>query len=257
MQNRKKNIKLSALVVAHNEEKNLDACLSNLKLADEIVVILDKTNDNSKEIAKKYTKNIFEGSWEFEGERRNFGLKKCKGEWILEVDADEEVSKKLFSEIKSTIRLANPGYFLIPFNNFIGNKKIKYGWGASWGVSSAPRLSFKGCKKWNNTQRIHPSLTLRGIKGQLKSGINHFVDNDINDMLDRLKVYSDKKAADIISNNESIPPFYIIIRKSVTRFIKCYFSRKGYKEGKWGFLIALMASLFILVSYLKAILEKK
>ena len=100
-------------------------------------------------------------------------------------------------------------------------------------------------------------MTLRGIKGQLKSGINHFVDNDINDMLDRLKVYSDKKAADIVSNNESIPPFYIIIRKSVTRFIKCYFSRKGYKEGKWGFLIALMASLFILVSYLKAILEKK
>ena len=66
-----------------------------------------------------------------------------------------------------------------------------------------------------------------------------------------------KKAKDIISNNERIPPFFIILRKSVTRFIKCYISRKGYKEGKWGFLIALMASLYILVSYFKASIEKK
>ena len=138
-------------------------------------------------------------------------------------------------KLKVLLDLLTPGYFLIPFNNFIGNKKIKYGWGASWGVSSAPRLSFKGCKKWNNYQRIHPSLTLRGKKGHLKSGINHFVDNDINDMFDRLKVYSDKKAADIISNNEIIPSFYIIIRKSVTRFIKCYLAEKDIKEGKGGF----------------------
>ena len=76
-------------------------------------------------------------------------------------------------------------------------------------------------------------------------------------MIDRLKIYSDKKSADIITGKESIQHMLIIIRKSITRFIKCYISRKGYKEGKWGFLIALMASLFILISYLKASLEKK
>ena len=75
--------------------------------------------------------------------------------------------------------------------------------------------------------------------------------------IDRLKNYTDKKAKDIVSNNERIPPFFIILRKSVTRFIKCYISRKGYKEGKWGFLIALMASIYILVSYFKASIEKK
>ena len=74
-------------------------------------------------------------------------------------------------------------------------------------------------------------------------------------MLERLKSYSDKKAEDIISNKKKIPSLFIILRKSFTRFIKCYISRKGYKEGKWGFLIALMASLFILMSYLKASLE--
>ena len=50
---------------------------------------------------------------------------------------------------------------------------------------------------------------------------------------------------------------FIIIRKAITRFLKCYFSRKGYKEGRWGFLIALMAALFLIFSYFKASLESK
>ena len=252
MKNRKNNINLSALVVARNEENKLNSCLIKLTKADEIVVVLDRTTDDSKKIAKHYTKNIYEGSWILEGKRRNFGLGKCNGNWVLEVDADEEISTELFSEIRRKIKKADPGYFLIPFDNYIGNRKIKNGWGASWGVSAAPRLSFKGCKSWNENQRIHPSLILTGKKGHLKNTISHFVDEDINDMFDRLKDYSDKKAADIIANKEKIPSFFIIIRKSITRFIKCYISRKGYKEGKWGFLIALMASLFLLISYIKA-----
>ena len=79
------------------KKKNLILVLSKLKLVDEIVVVLDRTNDKSKSIAKKFTKNIYEGSWDLEGERRNFGLNKCKGDWILEIDADEHVTKKVYS----------------------------------------------------------------------------------------------------------------------------------------------------------------
>ena len=95
MKNRKKNIKLSALIIAHNEEKKYILVLANLSQVDEIVVVLDKTNDKSKKYCKNFTKKIYEGSWELEGERRNFGLKKCTGDWILEVDADEHVTKDL------------------------------------------------------------------------------------------------------------------------------------------------------------------
>ena len=49
-----------------------------------------------------------------------------------------------------------------------------------------------------------------------------------------------------------MPHFLIIIRKGITRFFKCFISRKGYKEGKWGFIIAIMASLYIVLSYMKA-----
>ena len=118
MKNRKNNINLSALVVARNEENKLHSCLIKLTKADEIVVILDRTTDDSKKIAKHYTKNIYEGSWILEGKRRNFGLGKCNGNWVLEVDADEHVSKELLIEIRENIEEAEPGYFLIPFDNF-------------------------------------------------------------------------------------------------------------------------------------------
>ena len=118
---------VSALVVAKNEENNLYDCLSSLKDTDEIVLILDKTTDKSKEIAEKFNCNINEGSWDNEGERRNFGIKKCKYEWIIEVDADERLSDGLIEEAKLAIKnldLNITGYFLIPFNNYIGSKKV-------------------------------------------------------------------------------------------------------------------------------------
>ena len=255
----KNNIKISALVVAHNEENKLASCLKKLVYADELVVVLDKTNDKSEIIAKKFGAKVYKGSWNIEANRRNFGIKKCLGDWILEIDADEHVPKELFTEIRKKIKNAKPGYFLIPFDNYIGKRKIRYGWGASWGVSAAPRLHFRGCKVWKKEQLIHPSISLNGKKMWLKSRIQHYVDEDLNDMIMRLVRYTDLKAIDIAKQNKKIPHFIITIRRGITRFLKCFISRKGYKEGKWGFIIALMASLYIILSYVKAteIREKK
>ena len=77
---------LSVLIVVHNEEKQLESCLKNISFGNELVVILDKCTDKSRQIAKKFTKKIFSGSWEIEGDRRNFGIKKCNCDWILEIE---------------------------------------------------------------------------------------------------------------------------------------------------------------------------
>ena len=80
-------------------------CLDALTFADEIIILLDDCTDNSKEIAKRYTKKIIEGRWPIEGDRRNLAIKNCKNNWILEVDADEIVSKSLAMEVKETIQI--------------------------------------------------------------------------------------------------------------------------------------------------------
>ena len=247
--------KLSALVVAHNEENQLATCLETLKFADEMVVVLDKCTDGTKDIADAFGAKTVEGAWPIEGHRRNTGLDACSGDWILEVDADERVTPELAAEIRATIENHEDGYFLVPFDNFIGDRRVRYGWGCSWGVSAAPRLSARGAKRWGD-QRIHPSLTLKGPKRELTGRIDHYVDRNITDMIKRLDSYSTAKARDLREHPDGVG-YARNIRRMFSRFYKCYVGRKGYREGKYGFLIALMAGLYPILSYLKAQLEEE
>ena len=249
------NPKLSALIVAHNEEEQIAECLESIKFADEIIVILDRCSDKTKEIAEQYGAKTIEGSWEIEGARRNLGLDVCTGDWILEIDADERVTPELAIEIRENIKKFSDGYFQIPFDNYISQRLVRYGWGCSWGVSSAARLSSKGAKTWG-MQRVHPSIKLHGKKRQLTARINHYVDRDISDMIKRLDSYTTAKAKDLRDNPDNVG-YIRNIRRIFSRFFKCYVSRKGYREGKYGFLIALMAGLYPILSYMKANLEKE
>ena len=247
--------RLSALVVAHNEEDQLEACLKRLVFADEIVVVLDRCTDGSAAIAQRFTERVVEGEWLIEGARRNLGIDTCTGDWIVEVDADERANPALAGEIRRYVAAAQPGYALIPFDNYIGERLVRYGWGASWGVSAAPRLFSRGAKRWGD-QRIHPSLTLSGARGRLTQPMVHYVDRDISDMLRRLDRYSTARAMDLRASGD-IGGLPRNLRRVVTRFFKCYVSRRGYREGAYGFLIALCASLYPLLAHLKARLENE
>ncbi len=253
---------LSVLVVVHNEAAQLADCLKTLDFADELVVVLDKCTDGSKAIAEHFAARLVEGAWEIEGQRRNLGIDACRGRWILEVDADERATPELGHEIRTVIGERNgatsavpsDGYFLLPFDNYIGERLVRHGWGGSWGVSAAPRLFAKGAKRWGD-QRIHPSLSLNGPRRWLSTPIRHNVDRDISDMLQRLDRYSTARAADLRAAGD-IGNLASNIRRIFSRFGKCYISRKGYREGAYGFLIALMAGLYPILSHLKARLEK-
>lgn len=251
MSERKK--RLSALVVAHNEADQLHDCLSCLTFADQLVVVLDKCTDASKSIAKGFGAKIVEGAWDIEGPRRMAGIAACDGDWIVEVDADERVGPDLAQEILATIEDAPFGYFLIPFDNYVGARLVRYGWGASWGVSATARLFAKGAKHWGD-QRIHPGVTLEGKRGWLSRRMVHYVDKDISDMIMRLDRYSTARARDLRASGK-IGTLPDNIRRLFSRFFKCYIGRKGYREGAYGVLIALMAGLFPLLSHLKARLE--
>ncbi len=247
-------VQLSALIVVHNEEAQLAECLATVRFADEIVVVLDTCTDRSRDIAADYTDQLFEGSWDIEGERRNFGIGKCSGDWIIEVDADERVPDALAREIRQTIGDAPDGHFLIPYDNYIGKRLVRFGWGAYWGVSATVRLFSKGAKSWGG-QRIHPTLDLTGVRGRLKSPMIHYVDRDISDMIARLDRYTTARARDLRESGD-IGGLGANVRRIFSRFFKCFVIRKGYREGVYGFVIALFAGLYPILSYLKARLHE-
>jgi glycosyltransferase involved in cell wall biosynthesis len=245
---------LSVLVVAHNEEARLPACLACLGFADEIVVLLDKCTDGSDAIARGVTGRVLAGRWDREGERRNAGIDFCRGQWILEVDADERVPAALAAEIRATVKDSVYDWHEIPVDNYIGAALVRNGWGASFGKAAYPGLFRKGAKTWG-PDRVHPRLIWRGRKGpMLANRLEHHVDRDISDMVRRLDAYSTARARDLRERGD---PGSVAgnVRRFFSRFFKCYVGRKGYKEGGYGFLIALFAGLFPLLSHIKAVEE--
>ncbi len=244
---------LSALIVAHNEEAQLAACLAQLRFADQVVVVLDRCTDGSKAIAEEFGAEIVEGAWPIEGDRRNTGIDACNSDWVLEVDADERVGAALAQEIGDVIGSDGCRNYLIPFDNYVGSRLVKYGWGAAWGVSATVRLFQKGAKRWGR-ERVHPHVDLVGPQGVLVNAMTHYVDRDISDMLRRLDRYTTARAADLRDSGD-IGSLRANVRRIFSRFWKCYVGRKGYREGPYGFLIALMAGLYPVLSHLKARLE--
>ncbi|MBV1799892.1 glycosyltransferase family 2 protein [Siccirubricoccus sp. G192] len=247
--------RLSALVVARNEAARLPACLDSLAAADELVVVLDRSGDASAKIARQHGARLLEGAWELEGARRNAGIAACTGDWILEVDADERVPPALWAAIRQVIAASPHGFHRVRIDNYVGERLILHGWGGSFGTTLKPVLFRRGAKHWR-AQRVHPGLDWTGTEGEriTLAGIRHEVDRDISDMLRRLDRYSSAKATDLLAAGRigSLPDN---LRRCVSRFLKCYFGRRGWKEGGWGLLIALCAGLFPLLAHLKARLE--
>ncbi|HTT79178.1 MAG TPA: glycosyltransferase family 2 protein [Stellaceae bacterium] len=246
---------LSALVVAHNEEAQLADCLACLGFADEIVVVLDRCEDDSRDIAGRFTDRVVEGAWEREGRRRNAGIAACRGEWIVEIDADERVDAALAAELRAVAATSPADWHLIGIDNYVGDRLIRWGWGASFGRSAHAGLFRRGAKEWGEG-RVHPAVALAGRQGPtLDARLAHYVDRDISDMLRRLDRYTSARAADLREAGD-IGTLGRNLRRMVSRFWKCFVARRGYREGAWGFLVALCAALYPILSYLKARLER-
>jgi glycosyltransferase involved in cell wall biosynthesis len=247
--------RLSALIVARNEEARLPDCLASVAFADEIVVVLDRSTDASAAIARAAGARVVEGAWELEGERRNTGIAACSGDWVLEVDADERVDAALAQAVRAAIATSPHAWHQVPVDNYVGDRLLRYGWAGSFGTTSVPRLFRRGAKRWR-AQRVHPGLDWTGTEGpKITTGaLVHLVDRDISDMLRRLDRYSSAKAADLIAAG-NIGTLRANVRRFFSRGFKSYVSRKGYREGGWGVLLALCTGAFPLLSYLKAKLE--
>jgi glycosyltransferase involved in cell wall biosynthesis len=243
---------ISGLVVAHDEERQLAECLHSLSFADEIVVVLDRCTDRSREIALEFTHHIVEGVWEREGPRRHAGIDACRGQWILEVDADERVSLELAGEIRREISGSSAfDFYYVPFHNYIGKVWVRFGWGAYNGVAAKACLFRKGTKRWGE-QEIHPRVVLSGRGGWLEGHMDHFVDEDISGVIGRLDRYSDAAARQAVAAGERLSVARTV-RRCFSRFLKSYCQRRGYREGWRGVLLALFSGLYPVLTHIKAL----
>ena len=245
-------MKLSALVCAQNDEARLADCLRRLDFCDEIVVVADRCTDRSQEIARQFGARVIDGIFPLESQRKAAGVAACLGDWILEIEADEQVSGALAYEVRAAIH-GRPGgdWFDVPVDNYVGETLVRHGWGAGLGDVMAPRLYRRTLKRWT-ARRVQPVVSLDGrFAGALESPLLRRTDADVGHMLTRLHRQTWLRAQDLADANQ---PGTLIgdLASAVVRFGRCYLWRQGLREGEIGFLISMMAGLDAVLSGLRA-----
>lgn len=241
---------LSALCVVHNGEAYLDACLASVRFCDEIVVVLDRCSDRSKEIAAAHGAKLVEGAWEIEGPRRNAGLDACTQAYVLEIDADERVSDALRADLVAVLAKRPNGGVFIPFENCIGGKPVRYGWGAYNGVGGKRCVFPRGSKRWG-AGRLHPSITQPEEAARTTAQMTHLVYENIPHMFQRLLRYCRLAAEDMVEA-DALPSRWTTFRRVFSRFFKAYVQRQGHREGVYGVALATYSALYPLITHLMA-----
>ncbi|MFP4473874.1 MAG: glycosyltransferase family 2 protein [Candidatus Omnitrophota bacterium] len=240
-------IPLSVVVVTKNEEKNMDFCLGSVSgWADEIVVVDDQSTDRTVELAKKYTDKIYHRKMDVEGRHRNWAYAQASNEWVLSLDADEMVTEELKLEIASAIVSDQFQAYSIPLKNYIGSYWVKHG---GWYPAGKLRLFQKSKFKYEEVG-VHPRAFLEGVCGHLTKDIVHKGYPDLAHFLGSLNYQTTGEAEKWINDGRKMS-LLRAWRKGVTRFIKGYFMKKGYKDGMHGLIVAYFALLYQLMSYFK------
>jgi glycosyltransferase involved in cell wall biosynthesis len=247
--------RLSAVLCVHNEERRLARCLEALGFVDEIVLVLDRCTDRTRAIGEAYGAVIVSGVFPLEGPRRAAGMNAAAGDWILEIDADEIVGADLAREILRSLDDHRFAFRKAPVDNYVGDRLIRHGWGGAFGTSLAARFYRRGSKRWGN-ERVHPGVAFDGPEGpKFTSSLRHQFAENVSDLFRRLDRYTDLKAQDLREHGGKTGVADNAWR-GLRRFWKCYVRRRGWKEGGWGLMIAMMAGLYPLVSALRAELDR-
>jgi hypothetical protein len=153
--------------------------------------------------------------------------------------------------MRSAVATAQGDWFKVPIDNYVGATLVRHGWGGSFGSTLGARLARRGFKHWK-LERVHPGVKFDGVSaGVLTCAIQHYVDEDLSDMVQRLNRYSLLRGLDLADRGEPGELWDNVFR-GIRRFWKCYFDRKGRVDGDLGFAISLMAGLYPLLSHLKA-----
>ncbi|MBI2031287.1 MAG: glycosyltransferase family 2 protein [Candidatus Levybacteria bacterium] len=240
--------KLSVVISAFNEESKIKDCLESVRFADEIILVDNMSADRTVEIAQKFTSKIFKRpNNPMLNVNKNFGFTKATGDWILSLDADEEISDDLVGEIKSTLKASNAkinGYW-VPRKNIIFGKWIEH---TGWYPDHQLRL-FRRNKGKFEEKHVHEMIKLEGKSEYLKNPMIHRNYETITQFLQKLIIYTENEATQLIKNGYELK-WQDIIRFPIKEFLSRFFARKGYKDGLHGIALSILMAFYHLVIFI-------
>lgn len=237
---------LSVILITKNEANNLRRALDSIKFADEIIINDSGSTDGTLEIAQTYGCLIIQSEFAGFGAAKQLALAAAKSDWVLSLDADEEIDPVLMSSIKQAITSTDcKGYTLNRKSQFLGRWMLHSGWYPDY----LPRLFRRDCGRFT-PDSVHERIKIDGTLGKLEGHILHYTDPDIEHYLEKLNRYTSLSADTLHEQGRRFKVLDVVL-KPPAAFIKMYILKSGFLDGIQGLLLALLSSFHVLCKYAK------
>jgi glycosyltransferase involved in cell wall biosynthesis len=236
--------RLSVLVVARDEERNLEGCLASARFADERVVVVDAASrDGTLEMARREAEVVLVRAFDNFAAQRNAGLERASGDWVLSIDADERVTPDLADEIRAAI--GDPGRtengYRVPIRSEVLGRPFRY----SGTQQDVPLRLFRQDRgQW--TGLVHETVEIEGPIGRMRHVLEHRTLGDVRVFLDKIDRYTTLEARDLYRAGRRFRTTDLTLRPCWT-FLKLYLGKQGFRDGLEGLMFCALSGLSVAV----------
>lgn len=238
--------KISAIIITKNEAANIARCLQSIiNVVDEILVIDAFSTDNTVKIAEGLGAKVIQKKWVGYSQNKNYGNQLAKHDWILSIDADEVLSTTLIASIQALKLKENHVYVLNRLNNYCGQWIKHCSWHPDWNI----RLFHRKKTQWKG-DFVHEQLSFSSaIKPiRLEGLLYHYSYQNSADHWQRIEKYA-KLSAQQLYNDGKKATFIKLWVAPLARFLRTYFIKMGFLDGKAGFTISVRTGYLVRKKY--------
>ena len=243
--------KISVIINTYNEEAHIERAMKSVAWADEIIVCDMYSEDNTAVIAKKLGATILlHKRTGFVEPARNFAISKASHEWVLVLDADEEIPDTLEDKLKDIIKKNGVvTHVEIPRKNLIFGKWMK---AAGWWPDYNTRFFKKDSVTWSNKIHSKPKTVGQGLtlSAEERWAIAHHHYSSVSQFIARMNRYTDIQAREMRNDGYKFD-WMDVIKKPVGEFMSRYFAHRGFEDGLHGLALSLLQAFSHLVMMLK------
>ena len=239
-------MRLSVCVITHNEEANIRRTLASVKgFADEMIVVDSGSTDKTAAVARELGAKVFTEPWKGFAAQKNSAMAKASGDWILSLDADEEVSLELAASIKALLKSEKPspefdGYEMARRNLYL-NRWIKR---SGYYPDRKLRLVRRGAGAFEN-RAVHESMQMKGKIGRLHGDLIHHAYPTLESFIEHANRYSSLGGEMVASERPVGFSLGNILVRPLVAFIYRYFFRMGFLDGREGLLVHLNHAAYV------------
>lgn len=234
-------------VIAKNEKDRIGRLLKSLDFANEIVVVDSGSSDGTQDLCERMGSKVVFKEWQGFGLQKQFAMDQIQSDWVLNLDADEEVSKELAQEMIAAVNNADPrvGGFSMPrLSRYLG-RWIRHG---GWYPDRKVRLVRRKSGKWSDDP-LHEKLYVDGKVERLSKPIFHYVYRNISDHVKTINRFSDVYA---VENPSAGNGFVLVgVGHAVVKFFECYVWKLGFLDGIPGLIVAMNSSWYVFLKHAK------